>query len=84
MTGEQHSNAGLQRWSTDADLELHFAPVLVEFLLELVGLSEVALQLAPHDDQPEANEHNDAAQHYGVDQPGQHCVHKPRQQHKLF
>ena len=64
---EQHSNAGLQRWSTDADLELHFTPVLVKLFLELIGLPEVALQLPPHNDQP-----------------GQHCVHKPRQQHTPF
>ena len=71
---------GSSKWNTDTDLELHFTPVLVKLLLQLVGLPEVALQLAPHDDEPEADEHDDAAQHYGVDQPGQHCVHKPRQQ----
>ncbi len=59
------------------DLDLHFAPVLVKLLLELSGLLEVALQLTPGDDEPEGNEHNDAAQHDGVDQPCQHCVEEP-------
>lgn len=63
--------------SAHTDLELHFPPVLVKLLLELVGLPEVARQLAAHDDQPEADEHDDTDQDYGVDQPGQHCVHKP-------
>ena len=56
------------------DLDLHLAPVLVKLLLELSGLREVALQLTPGDDEPEGNEHNDAAQHDGVDQPCQHRV----------
>ena len=59
-----------------ADLDLHLTPVLVKLLLQFGGLPEVALQLAPHNDQPESNEHDDAAQHNGVDQPCQHSVHK--------
>lgn len=68
---------GAKSQSRLTDLDLHLTPVLVELLLELGGLLEVALQLATCDDQPEGNEHNDAAQHNGVDQPCQHGVHKP-------
>ena len=60
-----------------ADLDLHFAPVLVKLLLELSGLLEIPLQLTTSDDEPEGNEHNDAAQHNGIDQPCQHCVEEP-------
>lgn len=69
------------RWCLHAheltDLDLHLAPVLVKLLLELSGLPKVSLQLTAGDDEPEGNEHNDAAQHNGVDQPCQHCVEEP-------
>ena len=58
-------------------LDLHLPPVLVKLLLQLGGLTVVALQLAAGNNQPEGNEDNDAAQHDWVDQPCQHCVHKP-------
>jgi hypothetical protein len=59
------------------DLDLHLAPILVKLLLELSGLLEVTLQLTAGNDEPEGNEHNDAAQHNGVDQPCQHSVEEP-------
>ena len=69
------------RWCSHAheltDLDLHLAPVLIKLLLELSGLLEVTLQLTTGDDEPEGNEHNDAAQHDGVNQPSQHRVEEP-------